>query len=94
MKKRIFSFVLAVLMIASLLPATALAANIVKSGTCGAEGDGSNLTWTLDAMKDAVAINAISGVPVDGRLYIQPARNATRAEAAKILMMFHETMTK
>ena len=45
-------------------------------------------------MKDAVAINAISGVTVDGRLYIQPARNATRAEAAKILMMFHETMTK
>ena len=50
--------------------------------------------WALDAMKDAVAINAISGAPVDGRLYIQPARNATRAEAAKILMMFHETMTK
>ena len=50
--------------------------------------------WALDAMKDAVAINAISGVTVDGRLYIQPARNATRAEAAKILMMFHETMTK
>lgn len=50
--------------------------------------------WALDAMKDAVAINAISGVPVDGRLYIQPARNAKRAEAAKILMMFHETMTK
>jgi len=50
--------------------------------------------WALDAMKDAVAINAISGAPVDGRLYIQPARNATRAEAAKILMIFHETMTK
>lgn len=50
--------------------------------------------WALDAMKDAVAINAISGVPVDGHLYIQPARNATRAEAAKILMMFHEAMTK
>ena len=50
--------------------------------------------WALDAMKDAVAINAISGVPVDGRLYIQPARNATRAEAAKILMVFHKTMTK
>ncbi len=50
--------------------------------------------WALDAIKDAGAINAISGVPVDGRLYIQPARNATRAEAAKILMMFHETMTK
>lgn len=49
MKKRIFSFVLAVLMIASLLPAAALAADIVDSGTCGAEGDGSNLTWTLDS---------------------------------------------
>ena len=50
--------------------------------------------WALDAMKDAVAINTISGVTVDGRLCIQPARNATRAEAAKILMVFHETMTK
>ena len=49
MKKRLLSFVLAVLMIASLLPATALAAGIVDSGTCGAEGDGSNLTWTLDS---------------------------------------------
>ena len=47
MRKRLLSFVLAVLMIASLLPATALAADIVASGTCGAEGDGSNLTWTL-----------------------------------------------
>ncbi len=35
-------------MVASLLPATALAANMVASGTCGAEGDGSNLSWTLD----------------------------------------------
>ena len=55
---------------------------------------GSVGSWALDAMKDAVAINAISGVTVDGRLYIQPARNATRAEAAKILMVFHKTMTK
>ena len=44
MKKRLLSFVLAVLMIASLLPATALAAGIVDSGTCGAE-----VTWTLDS---------------------------------------------
>ncbi len=49
MKKRLLSFVLAVLMIVSILPATALAADIVASGTCGAEGDGSNLTWTLDS---------------------------------------------
>ena len=46
MRKRLLSFVLAVLMIASLLPATALAAVAAASGTCGAEGDGSNLTWT------------------------------------------------
>ena len=44
MKKRLLSFVLAVLMIVSILPATALAANIVDSGTCGAE-----VTWTLDS---------------------------------------------
>ncbi len=49
MKKRLLSFVLAVLMIASLLPVTALAADVVASGTCGAEDDGSNLTWTLDS---------------------------------------------
>ena len=49
MRKRLLSFVLAVLMIVSILPATALAADVVASGTCGAEGDGSNLTWTLDS---------------------------------------------
>ena len=59
MKKRIFSFVLAVLMIASLLPATALAANIVDSGTCGANG--SNLTWTLDS-KGVLTISGRGGM--------------------------------
>ena len=49
MRKRLLSFVLTVLMIVSLLPVSALAADIVKSGTCGAEGDGSNLIWTLDS---------------------------------------------
>ena len=49
MKKRLLSILLTVLMIVSLLPVSALAANIVKSGTCGAEGEGSNLTWTLDS---------------------------------------------
>ena len=45
MRKRLLSFVLAALMLASLLPATALAVDIVDSGTCGAKG--SNLTWRL-----------------------------------------------
>lgn len=44
MKKRLLSFVLAAPMIASLLPAAALATEVVKSGTCGAGGNGSNLT--------------------------------------------------
>ena len=58
MKKRLLSFVLAVLMIASLLPATALAANIVDSGTCGAE-----VTWTLDS--DGVLTISGSGYMCD-----------------------------
>ena len=49
MKKRLLSILLTVLMTVSLLPVSALAADIVKSGTCGAEGDGSNLTWTVDS---------------------------------------------
>ena len=44
MKKRIVSFILAVLLICTLLPTAAFAADIVASGTCGA-----NLTWTLDS---------------------------------------------
>ena len=70
MKKRLLSFVLAVLMIASLLPATALAADVVKSGTCGAEGDGSNLTWTLDS--EGVLTISGSGDMYDYGLYSAP----------------------
>ena len=65
MKKRLLSFVLAVLMIATLLPATALAADIADSGTCGAEGNGSNLTWTLDS--DGVLTISGSGDMYDYR---------------------------
>ena len=47
MKRKFLASLLAVCMALSLLPVTARAAE-VASGTCGAEGDGSNLTWTLD----------------------------------------------
>ena len=47
MKKRIVSFILAALLICTLLPTSVFAAGIVASGTCGAQGD--NLTWTLDS---------------------------------------------
>ena len=57
--KRLFAVVLAaVLLITVLPPVEANAADIVASGTCGAEGDGSNLTWVLD--EDGVL--TISGI--------------------------------
>ena len=68
MRKRLLSFVLAVLMIASLLPAAVLAADIVDSGTCGAEGDGSNLTWTLDS-KGALTIRGTGEMAHYGKNY-------------------------
>ena len=43
MKKKTISLILALLMVFSLLPASAFAANTVQSGTCG-----DNMTWTLD----------------------------------------------
>ena len=38
----------AILVLFAVLTASALAAEVLYSGTCGGEGDGSNLTWTLD----------------------------------------------
>ncbi len=43
--KKIISFILICCMVMSLLPLSASAADIVASGYCGGEGDGSNLTW-------------------------------------------------
>ena len=45
--KRILSFLLALIVVVALMPVTALAADIIATGTCGANGD--NLTWTLDS---------------------------------------------
>ena len=47
MKKRFICLALVMVMIFTLLPMSAFAADVVASGTCGAEGD--NLTWTLDS---------------------------------------------
>ena len=49
MKRRVLSLFLALTMLCTLLPQVSLLAHAeTLSGTCGAEGDGSNLTWTLD----------------------------------------------
>ena len=49
-KLRLLSALLALAMLLALLPTTAFADNAhATSGTCGAEGDGSNVTWKLDS---------------------------------------------
>lgn len=48
MRNRYISMLLCIIMVLGLLPAQAFAADIVASGYCGGEGDGTNLTWTLD----------------------------------------------
>ena len=48
-KIRLLSALLALAMLLALLPTAAFAADIVNSGTCGAESDGSNVTWKLDS---------------------------------------------
>lgn len=44
--------------------------------------------WALDDMKWAVAYKVINGSPSDGKLYLNPQGNATRAEVATILMQY------
>ena len=47
MKKKLLSILLVLSLMLALVP-VAFAADIVDSGTCGAEGDGSNVTWMID----------------------------------------------
>lgn len=49
MKKRVISLLLALVLAATLLPVQVWGATVVGSGYCGGEGDGKNLTWTLDS---------------------------------------------
>ena len=45
--KRLASLALALILLLALLPGSVFAADVIASGTCGADGD--NLTWTLDS---------------------------------------------
>ena len=49
MKKRFGTFICLYFVLALLLAPRAFAAEIIDSGYCGGEGDGTNLTWTLDS---------------------------------------------
>ena len=69
MKKRIFSLFLALALLCTLLPQVSLFASAESnSGTCGAEGDGSNLTWTFDADTGVLTIEG-SGTMQDYSYY-------------------------
>ncbi len=48
-KTRIISMLLCIVMVLGLLPTQVFAVDIVASGYCGGEGDGTNLSWTLDS---------------------------------------------
>ena len=49
MKKHFGTFICLYFVLAVLLAPRAFAAEIIDSGYCGGEGDGTNLTWTLDS---------------------------------------------
>ena len=67
MKKRIFALILSLILSLSLVPGTAFAATVIDSGYCGGEGDGTNLTWTLDS--DGVLTISGTGEMADGAFY-------------------------
>lgn len=48
-KIRIVSLVLCIIMMLGMFPVNVFAADVIYSGYCGGEGDGTNLTWELDS---------------------------------------------
>ena len=47
MKRKITALALCILMLAQIFPTMALAADVVASGSCGAEGNEGGVTWEL-----------------------------------------------
>ena len=64
MKKRIISMLLAIFMVAGMLPTAVFAADVVASGTCG-----TNVNWTLDS--DGVLTISGEGAMTDYRMVAQ-----------------------
>ena len=76
-KSKIFAFLFAAALVLAVLPGLKVKADEVKSGTCGAEEGGKNLTWTYD---DSTKTLTISGkgkmVDYDGEsLHLTPWHN-------------------
>ena len=70
--KRIAALALCLALVCSLLPGLSLRANAeTYSGICGAEGDGSNLTWSFDTETGLLTIEG-SGKMSDYNFYEAP----------------------
>ena len=68
MKKRIIAMILSIVMVIGMLPMTVFATDVVASGYCGGEGDGTNLTWGLDSTVTlATAITACDNISSEYR---------------------------
>lgn len=67
MKKRIISMLLAIFMVAGMLPTAVFAADVVASGTCGASG--ASVNWELDS--DGTMTISGEGAMTDYRMVAQ-----------------------
>ncbi|MDO4815771.1 MAG: leucine-rich repeat domain-containing protein, partial [Bacillota bacterium] len=79
MKKRIISIILALIMICTLLPMSAFAATVVRSGKCG-----NNLTWTLDT-KDTLTISG-TGEMYDYGEFASSPWNGSRSNILSVII--------
>ena len=81
MKKKLLSILLVLNLMLALVPA-AFAADIVDSGTCGAEGDGSSVTWTID--KNGVLTVTGTGAITSDAMQIRQLSNRSDVTSAVI----------
>ena len=80
MKKKLLSILLVLSLMLALVPA-AFAVE-PASGTCGAEGDGSNVTWTID--KNGVLTVTGTGAITSDAMQIRQLRNRSDVTSAVI----------
>ena len=85
MKKKLLSILLVLSLMLALVPA-AFAVE-PASGTCGAEGDGSNVTWTID--KNGVLTVTGTGAITSDAMQIRQLRNRSDVTSAVILSLIH-----
>lgn len=66
-----------------------LSVDVVPGADLSSFADAENVSsWAREAMSWANAAGILSGIPLDGALYLDPRGNATRAQAASILQRY------